>query len=195
MRAVAASIDVTMNGPPVYCQMHCKPRECDRQTATHATLPASRGMCASSSLLVHISWLITLISMSYARTRLGCTDRSVQSSHTASRSVSPPLFTPHPIQTSGSPPCLMFRGSVQMSRRRLPWLPHTHLPRSTRKRGRHRHLRARHPVLSQSTLQNGGRSYPVSSVNQVNPYRLVLSCSQRAVSPLTPLDLPGLASK
>ncbi|KAH0827080.1 hypothetical protein J3R83DRAFT_4766 [Lanmaoa asiatica] len=61
---LAATIDVTVNGPPMYCQMH-------------------------------FGW-------------------------------------PH-SSTYGSPPYLTFRGSVQMLKRRLPWPPHIHLHRSTRK--------------------------------------------------------------
>jgi len=48
---LAASVDVTVSGPPMYCQTH-----------------SPWAMCASSSLLVHISWLATLIVLSYCLT-------------------------------------------------------------------------------------------------------------------------------
>ncbi|KAF8447601.1 hypothetical protein L210DRAFT_3526814 [Boletus edulis BED1] len=48
---LAASVDVTVNGPPIYCHTH-----------------SSWAMCASSSLLVHISWLATLTIFSYCLT-------------------------------------------------------------------------------------------------------------------------------
>ncbi|KAF8557245.1 hypothetical protein OG21DRAFT_341276 [Imleria badia] len=48
---LAASVDVTVNGPPMYCQTD-----------------SPWAMCASSSLLVHISWLATLIMLSYCLT-------------------------------------------------------------------------------------------------------------------------------
>ena len=74
---VAASISVTVNGPPVYCHMECKLRLCERWSATHVGLmSAPWAMCASSFLLVCISWLAALISTSRSRTRLERTDRS-----------------------------------------------------------------------------------------------------------------------
>ncbi|KAN0076978.1 hypothetical protein V8E55_010833 [Tylopilus felleus] len=48
---LAASVDVTVNGPPTYCQTH-----------------SPWAMCASFSLLVHINWLVTLIMFSYCLT-------------------------------------------------------------------------------------------------------------------------------
>lgn len=176
----------------MHCQTHCESHKRECQTITHTALvPAPWAMCASSSILAHISWLATLISMSCSCTRLGRTDNSVQSSHTASRSTSPPLRTQHPFQTSGSRPCLMFRGSVWVLKRPFPSPFPIYLPTSIRRVRPHRHLRARHPVLSQSMLSSGGRSCPVPSVS---PYRPAQSCPRSAVSPLTPPNLPGLAS-
>ncbi|KIK98843.1 hypothetical protein PAXRUDRAFT_627810 [Paxillus rubicundulus Ve08.2h10] len=48
---LAASISVTVNGPPVYCQMR-----------------SHWATCASSSLLVPVSWLATLIILTYCLT-------------------------------------------------------------------------------------------------------------------------------
>jgi len=192
MNAEAASIDVTVNGPPLHCQTHCKSHKRERQTIIHVTLvPAPWAMCASSSLLAHTSWLAALISMFCSRTRLGRTDRSIQSSHTAPRSTSPPLLTRYPFQTSGSRPCLMFRGSVCVLKRLFPWPFHIYLPTSIQKPRPRRYLRAKHLVLSQSISSSGGRSCHIPSVS---PYRPALSCPRGTVSPLTPPVLPGLAS-